>query len=87
MKTKATGEHRSNTSCCEMTDEDLDADAEENETAENFNLALEEVAESLAGAGWQVKSLLVEDPAEGCSPVCDDLTRDRLEGMPRSWRH
>ena len=39
-----------------------------------------DVAGAFAGAGWQVAELLVEDPAEGLSPRCDDLTRRDLEG-------
>ncbi len=34
--------------------------------------------EVLAGAGWRVNVLLVEDPAPGASPICDDHTMDAL---------
>ncbi len=37
------------------------------------------VADGFAQAGWQVNELLVEDPAPGVSPVCDDKTRAALE--------
>ena len=39
-----------------------------------------DVAQAFADAGWQVGELLVEDPAEGVSPRCDDVTRRELEG-------
>ena len=39
-----------------------------------------DVAQAFADAGWQVGELLVEDPAEGVSPRCDDVTRRELVG-------
>ena len=36
------------------------------------------VAEALAQAGRHVHRLIVEDPREGASPVCDDVTKDIL---------
>lgn len=36
------------------------------------------VCKALAVAEWQVRSLLVPDPAKGKSPVCDDKTKDAL---------
>jgi len=38
------------------------------------------VCAALSAGGWQVTELLVPDPAEGRSPVCDEETRDRLLG-------
>jgi len=38
-----------------------------------------EAAAGLAKAGWSVEEVVVEDPAEGISPICDDLTRERVE--------
>ncbi|MHC4716053.1 MAG: iron-containing alcohol dehydrogenase, partial [Planctomycetota bacterium] len=35
-------------------------------------------AEAMSGAGWRVNALLVEDPAPGGSPVCDDHTMEAL---------
>jgi len=35
-------------------------------------------AAALAEAGWKVAEIVVEDPAEGDSPVCDDLTKCSL---------
>jgi len=43
-------------------------------------------AEALAGAGWDVNVLLVEDPPGGGSPICDDHTMEALAprlGAPR----
>lgn len=37
-----------------------------------------EVVESLEQTGWTVRQVLVEDPAEGVSPTCDDITKDSL---------
>ena len=37
-----------------------------------------QAAGKLAEAGWQVSEAVVEDPAEGSSPICDDLTRKTL---------
>ncbi len=42
-----------------------------------------EAAAALAGAGWAVEEVLVDDPAPGASPVCDDLTREIVEGRLR----
>ena len=36
------------------------------------------VCKSLILADWQVRALLVPDPAEGRSPICDDVTKDAL---------
>ena len=38
-----------------------------------------EAAGTLAAAGWSVEEVVVEDPADGVSPVCDDVTRERVE--------
>ena len=38
-----------------------------------------QVAETLRAAGWKVAELVVEDPAPGARPVCDDHTREALE--------
>ena len=43
-----------------------------------------QVAEVLRTAGWEVAELVVEDPAPGTWPICDDRTREALE--PRLGR-
>ncbi len=40
-----------------------------------------EAYRALADAGWQVAEIIVPDPAPGRSPVCDDVTREKL--LPR----
>ena len=37
-----------------------------------------DVARALAGAGWRVREVLVEDRPGGLSPVCDEATRRRV---------
>lgn len=39
---------------------------------------------ALAQDGWQVTPVLVPDPAEGRSPVCDDMTKERLSAEMRA---
>jgi glycerol-1-phosphate dehydrogenase [NAD(P)+] len=41
-------------------------------------VAGDEVAQAMSGAGWSVRRLMLEDPAPGEDPVCDDLTHERL---------
>jgi len=41
-------------------------------------VAGEEAAVLLRDAGWEVSEIVVPDPAEGASPVCDDRTHDWL---------
>lgn len=41
-------------------------------------VAGEAVAEAMAGGGWTVRRLRLEDPAPGKDPVCDDHTHARL---------
>ncbi len=42
------------------------------------------VCAALATGGWQVIEQLVPDPAEGRSPVCDDVTKDRMSDAVRA---
>ena len=37
--------------------------------------------DSLAGAGWQTREIVVPDPSPGHGPVCDDVTNDWLVGQ------
>ena len=37
------------------------------------------VGEALSAAGWRVEQVLLEDPAPGCWPICDDHTRHVIE--------
>ncbi len=39
------------------------------------------VCRNLAVGDWQVRALLVPDPAPGKSPVCDDVTKESLAGV------
>ena len=39
-----------------------------------------EAADLLSGAGWKVTEVLVPDPGEACSPVCDEMTKEALAG-------
>ncbi len=41
-------------------------------------VAGEAVCDALSRAGWTVQVIVVPDPAPEHSPVCDDLTRDRI---------
>ncbi|MBN2713366.1 MAG: iron-containing alcohol dehydrogenase [Planctomycetes bacterium] len=38
-----------------------------------------EVCAALCSAGWQVMAVVVPDPEPGKSPVCDDITKERLQ--------
>jgi glycerol-1-phosphate dehydrogenase [NAD(P)+] len=42
------------------------------------NVAGKEAATLLRDAGWEVSEIVVPDPAEGTSPICDDHTHDWL---------
>ncbi len=39
----------------------------------------QDVTDALRQAGWQADTVLLEDPAPGASPVCDDHTRRAIE--------
>jgi len=41
-------------------------------------VAGDEVARVMSEAGWSVRRLMLEDPAPGEDPVCDDVTHERL---------
>lgn len=40
----------------------------------------DEIVGHLSAAGWIVSDVLVPDPGQNASPVCDDVTKDRLNG-------
>ena len=44
-------------------------------------VAGKEIAERLSGGGWTVEEAVVGDRADGGRPICDDVTKQELEGQ------